>query len=314
MPISKSLFDVIKDYPYIARLLGEIVATWPAHTRVLEKSILSHQAFDIPVLERLSYSILQLTGDNLSNHIESYRWMCDIFNEEQVFFVRNKRYRYTIFEEANSSVYSNTQFMKKYMEGLLVSQLLWHNHAKAYIFHSHFINKFRSGFNYLEIGPGHGLHLSTVVNNEKCKYAEAWDYSIESLKQTNDSLKILETKKAVKLQKRDIQEFYEASSAPLFDVINISEVLEHLEQPMQALINLCSHLSKNGQILINFPINSPAPDHIYFLDSTESVVKLIESSGLKINSVENFPASGYKIERALKIRASVSVIVVASKC
>ena len=209
-------------------------------------------------------------------------------------------------------VYSDVEFMKKYMEGLLVSQLYWHNHAKSYIFHNHFIDQAPSGFSYLEIGPGHGLYLAGVVMNGKCNLAEAWDLSKESLKQTNNSLIKLGVNKPVELFIRDIQTAFTPPPKKFYDLIVISEVLEHLENPQQALETLRMHLSPNGQIMINFPINSPAPDHIYLLETIDAVADLVESAGLKIKSLESYSASGYSLERATKIKATVSVLIVAT--
>jgi 2-polyprenyl-3-methyl-5-hydroxy-6-metoxy-1,4-benzoquinol methylase len=237
--------------------------------------------------------------------------MCDTFNEEQVFFYRHKRYRRSTFEEANAAVYSNAEFMRKYMEGLLVSQLYWHNHAKSYIFHSRFIDKLPADFRYLEIGPGHGLYLSTVAHQDKCADAEAWDFSAESVRQTGGSLKKLGITKSVRLIERDVQAAVTTTSNTFFDAIVISEVLEHLEHPKRALETLRAHLAPKGSILIHFPINSPAPDHIYFLDSMDAVARLVESAGLKVSSMEGHSASGYTLDRAMAIQATVSVLVIA---
>lgn len=307
----EKLFEYIQNSPFTTRLVRALVETWPAHSGALEKSILAHQESDIPLLECLSENILQLTGGDLGRYLESYRWMCDTFNEEQVFFYRHKRYRRSSFEEANAAVYSNAEFMQKYMEGLLVSQLYWHNHAKSYIFHSRFIDRLPSGFRYLEIGPGHGLYLSTVANQDKCADAEAWDFSAESVRQTDGSLKKLGITRPVRLMERDVQATVTSPPNTFFDAIVISEVLEHLEQPKQALETLRAHLAPKGNILIHFPINSPAPDHIYFLDSMEAVAKLVESAGLKVASIEGHSASGYTLDRAMAIQATVSVLVIA---
>src|SRR3712207_7808068 len=51
----------------------------------------------------------------------------------------------------------------------------------------------------------------------------------------------------------------------------ISEVLEHLEQPGQALAFLRDCMTADGRIFINVPLNSPSPDHIYLLSSPEDV-------------------------------------------
>jgi 2-polyprenyl-3-methyl-5-hydroxy-6-metoxy-1,4-benzoquinol methylase len=307
----EKLFEKLKNYPFILKLVRALVDVWPAHFNSLEKSILSHDEKDYSLLDYLSQDILKIINGEVSHYLESYRWLCDTFNEEQLFFYRHKRYRLSSFEEARVAVYSNPEYMKKYMEGLLISQLFWYNHAKSYIFHNCFINRLSPGFSYLEIGPGHGLYLSTVANQDKCALAEAWDFSAESLRQTSDSISKIGINKSVRLLQHDVQGVLTSSSNTLFDAIVISEVLEHLEQPKKALEILRAHLAPKGNMLINFPINSPAPDHIFFLDSLESVVRLVESAGLKVKLMEGHSSSGYTLGRAMEIKAAVSVLVIA---
>ena len=316
LPIKKScsqekLFERIQNYPSTTRLVRALVDVWPAHFDTLEKSIISHDEKDFSLLDCLSKNILKLTNGELSQYLESYCWLCKTFNEEQLFFYRHKRYRLSSFEEARVAVYSNTVYMKKYMEGLLISQLFWFNHAKSYLFHTSFINRFSAGFRYLEIGPGHGLYLSKVANLNNCALAEAWDFSAESLRQTSESLRKLGINKSVRLVESDVQCDITLASNTLFDAIVISEVLEHLEQPKKALETLRSLLAPNGRMFINFPINSPAPDHIYFLDSLDAVVRLVESAGLKVKLIEGHSSAGYTLDRAMAIQATVSVLVIA---
>jgi len=305
------LFDRIRSYEYISRLVQQAIVVWPEHAPFLVKSLISHSDSDCALLERLSRNIVLLAGDSLSEYLKSYRWMCEVFNDEQIYFVRNKKYRYASFAEVNDRVYSNKVFMQKYMEGLLVSQLFWQNHAKSYIFHSNFVRELPSGFRYLEIGPGHGLYLATVASEEGCISAEAWDISAESLAQTESSIRRMGVTKPVRLMQRDVQAIPKDQVLEKYDVIVISEVLEHLEQPDLVLRNLKLLLSPKGKILINFPINSPAPDHIFLLESLEAVQNLVEEVGLNIEVATCFPATGYTLERAMSVQATVSCAIIA---
>lgn len=305
------LFTHISSYQCMSTLVRQAVDSWPEHATFLAKSLLEHSNDDLAQLERLSNNIITLAEDSLSEYLESYRWMCEVFNDEQIYFVRNKKYRYASFAEVNDRVYSNKVFMRKYMEGLLVSQLFWRNHAKSYIFHSNFVRGIPSGYTYLEIGPGHGLYLATVANEEGCISAEAWDISAESLAQTESSIRRMGVTKPVRLMQRDVQIIPKDQVQDIFDVIVISEVLEHLEQPDLVLRNLKLLLSPKGKILINFPINSPAPDHIFLLESLEAVQRLVEDTGLRIEMATCFPATGYTLERAMSVQATVSCAIIA---
>jgi 2-polyprenyl-3-methyl-5-hydroxy-6-metoxy-1,4-benzoquinol methylase len=96
-----------------------------------------------------------------------------------------------------------------------------------------------------------------------------------------------------------------------YDLIVISEVLEHLERPDVALKFLRTALNDDGRIFINVPINSPSPDHIYLLSSDEEVRALVEGAGLKVESMELYATQAKRIEFALANRITVSAGVVA---
>ena len=85
-------------------------------------------------------------------------------------------------------------------------------------------------------------------------------------------------------------------------MVVISEVLEHLERPEQALSFLNSALNPGGFIYVNVPINSPSPDHIYLLEHPDAGVALIEAAGFEIVSQR---ASTRPRERLLKKRCAI---------
>src|SRR5262249_35608151 len=154
-----------------------------------------------------------------------------------------------------------------------------------------------------------GLYLATVAGSTACREAEGWDVSPESLAQTRASLERMGVTAPVKLIARDVQAETDPSGEA-FDVIVISEVLEHLEHPDRALRALRRFLAPSGRILVNVPVNSPAPDHIFLLDSPEAAGRLVESAGLRVRSLQAFPATGYTLARAAAARATVSCGIV----
>jgi 2-polyprenyl-3-methyl-5-hydroxy-6-metoxy-1,4-benzoquinol methylase len=292
-------------------LFDKAVTLWPEHAAYLTKSLNGHLPEELDRLERLSTNIMAVAGNELPAFVESYKWLCGIFNEEQIAFMRTGKYRRSSFADADAAVYANSSYMQKYMEGLLVSQLFWNNHAKSYLFHETFIQGLKPHSRYLEIGPGHGLYLATAALEPNCEVVEAWDVSEESLLQTEASTRRMGVTKPVRLVKRDVVEAgIREEGAPTFDVIVICEVLEHLEYPARALDNLRSLLAPGGRILVNFPINSPAPDHIYLLESLEAVESMIKNAGFRIEAAQGFPTTGYSLKRAMATRATVSCAVI----
>jgi SAM-dependent methyltransferase len=232
-------------------------------------------------------------------------------NEETIRFLRAGEYRCKTFAEAEANVYSNKPFMEKYMDGLLVSQPLWFNHARTYFAFKHsFLPSLVPDADYLEIGPGHGLLLAQAASDPAIASVSAWDVSAESLRQTARALTRLGINREAHLEQRDV---LAAPPGETFDAIVISEVLEHLEEPRRALEALVRHLREGGRIFINVPVNSPAPDHIYLLRTPDEAVELVESAGLRIKEQAFEPMSGYSLERAKTRGATITCLFVAER-
>jgi hypothetical protein len=104
-------------------------------------------------------------------------------------------------------------------------------------------------------------------------------------------------------------------SAPAthFSSITFSEVLEHLEQPLDALRTLYGLLGEGGRIYINAPVNSPAPDHIYLFSTPEQIVELVQQAGFKVIDTLFAPATGADLARARKRKLSISTAIIATK-
>ena len=235
--------------------------------------------------------------------------MVEIFKEELINFIRTKNYRRSSFDEAYRDIYSNESYMKRYMEGLLISQVIWSNHSKSFLNFYKFIKGQEKDFNYLEIGPGHGLYLALAAKSPKCISAETWDISKESIRQTKKSMQRLKVTKKVAFKICNILNNTKIIKKNIYNLIVISEVLEHLEKPQIALQNIKKLITKDGILYINFPINSPSPDHIYLLKTIKEVELLIINAGFKILESNSFPSSGYTIEDAINREATISCAI-----
>ncbi len=82
-----------------------------------------------------------------------------------------------------------------------------------------------------------------------------------------------------------------------FDRIVISKVLDHLENPKNALERLRSVISPKGRLFVKMPVNSPASDHIFLLTHPHEVIDLVTAAGF---------------EKAIKISAAISCVVIAT--
>lgn len=306
-----ALFEMIAGKPSITKVVEAVLSVWPEHADYLAKSFNVRNENVVVASELAAAAVLQLCGDQLRRFALNYRWTCDRLREEELFFHREGRYRLSTFEEAWREVYSDREYMSRYIDGLLLSQVLWFNHAATFeMFVNRVLGTADTPFDYLEIGPGHGLMVYLAARSPLSRRVEAWDVSDVSLTETRAALETLQTPRPVTLRLADI-----LGATPRddrFDLVVISEVLEHLERPSEAVAFLHRILSPGGRIFANVPINSPSPDHIYLFSTPGDVSMLFERAGLRVKTIELFATQGAPIDRALRHKVSVSVGIIAS--
>lgn len=302
--------------PHLARLLQEQVAVWPAHEPTLATSIFNRSADMLEDAED-NARVVTLVADTFFGGVrkvcEDYRYFCqDMILEAELFFRRNGRYQRSTFEEANRDIYSNPTVMQKYMNGLLLSGVFWHNHAYALKFYkSQFLPMLPQGYTHLEIGPGHGALLHMTLENSRSGDVYGWDVSPGAIEATRRTLELVGSGKKANLVLQDM--FDAPAHADRFDSIVVSELLEHLEDPARALRSLITYLKPGGLILVNMPANSPAPDHLYLIDKPDEMLDLIRSAGFIIEKNALFPMTGYPLERCLKDRLTINCVAVARR-
>jgi len=288
-----------------------VLEIWPEHKSFLAKSLPTNEAANLQHADQVAALILSLMGEAPKTVIEDYRWTCERLLEEELYFQRHGDYRIKDFAVARREVYENAGFMGRYVNGLLLSHLLWANHrAVLRFFTEHFLPGNPAGFNHLEVGPGHGLFLHLAASHPACASALGWDISATSVDHTRQCLKKLGASQTARVERQDIMTLPDRNAT--FESVVISEVLEHLEDPQAALLSLKKVMTSNGRIFINVPVNSPAPDHIYLLETPEQTFEMIEDCGFSIIDKACFPATGYAEERARKLQATLSCVAIAT--
>ena len=292
------------DLPETRTVVEAVLDVWPEHASYLAKSFAARTPAQLKATELAAAAIRRLMAGDEARFARGYRWTCDRLREEELFFHREGRYRLSTFAEANAEVYSNPDYMAPYVDGLLLTQVLWFNHVATFEMFLRVLEEEAGAFDYLEVGPGHGLMVYFAAQAAGSAHMEAWDVSAVSLRETRSALDTLGVTKSVALTETDI--LSTAVPARNFDLIVISEVLEHLEDPVTALRFLANVLAPGGRIFVNVPLNSPSPDHIYLFSSPEEVRDAVAAAGLRIEREELFATQGRAIEKALANNVSVS--------
>lgn len=305
-----SFSDFLAPWPASARIAHAVCAHWPDHERYLSRSFARRDQALMQTTEILAEAALILAGDRLAEIATHYRWTCDRLRDEELFFHREGRYRLSTFAEAEAEIYSNPDYMAKYMDGLLLSQILWFNHAAScHFFLSETPALLTPQARYLEIGPGHGLMIYLALRDLGLGSATAWDLSAVSIAQTRAALARLgyhDCDFAV----RNVADA-DPTDTP-FDLIVISEVLEHLEDPKSAMRAIHALIRpETGLVYVNVPINSPSPDHLYLMQTPDDARALLSDTGFTILREDFFATQGTDLTRAMRNRISVSACMLA---
>jgi 2-polyprenyl-3-methyl-5-hydroxy-6-metoxy-1,4-benzoquinol methylase len=298
--------------PNLSKIVMAQLNEWPEHEAFLKLRFSDPADSAIALSEQMAEVVLRLVDEDLPAYCRDYRWMSEAFIEEDLFFRRKGRYRRTTFEEAYRDIYSNAEYMERYIRGILLSQLLWKNQAQSFEFYvSRFLGQLNDGSRYLEIGPGHGLLIYFASLCERVASITGWDVSKSSIAATKAALATFGVRKPVVLEERNIMTALDTSQR--FDAVAISEVMEHLDRPDRALEHIHSVMAPEGLLFLNVPCNSPAPDHIFHWDTPESVMDLVRSKGYVIADHAFVPTTGYTEEFARKRKVTLNALIIAKK-
>jgi SAM-dependent methyltransferase len=303
-------------YPHLNTLVSHLLARWPDHADYVDKSFADRTPEVSESSDRIAGCILKLAAEapgGLDALCDDYRFLCEkIVLPEELHFRRHNRYRLSSFAEAEKECYANAPYMARYMNGLLLSNVLWHNHACAISSYIHeYLPSRPHGSDHLEIGPGHGLFLYFAAVSPNVASISGWDVSPTSIEHTRTALRALGVDRPVELT---LQNMFDVSdTAGRYDSIVMSEILEHLEDPVAALKAASARLKPGGTIWVNVPANSPAPDHIFLVESPEHACEIVESAGLEVVQSHAFPMTGATLEKARKRKMAISCVVVGRK-
>lgn len=300
----------------VSELVGRVLARWPEHAGYVARSLGGRTPAVESVSEELARCILRIADADpagLDGFCDDYRFLCEaIVLPEEIHFRRHGSYRLTAFADAERECYANAPFMARYMNGVLVSSVLWANHSAAFAsFDRDFLPRVREGARHLEIGPGHGLLLYLAARHPRVGSVTGWDVSETSIAKTGAALATLDAPLSPKLR---LQNMFDApQEAERFDSVIISEVLEHLEDPLAALRAISAHMAPDGLLFVNVPANSPAPDHIFLYDNIEHAADQVRAAGFTVELEREFPMTGATLERARRKKLTTSCVVIARK-
>jgi len=232
-----------------------------------------------------------------------YLKLCKDMLLEQIKFRKTGRYGSTTFAEVAQRVYLSESEMETMVYGLAISQFLWRNHYALFNYFIDTINSLKNNkavIKYLEIGPGHGLHLAESAKTFKSAHFDVVDISSISLELSKRIIQYFAPGHDVNFHQMDIREF---NHSAVYDLVVINEVLEHLEDPLSMLKTIVERIGDEGYVFLTTCANAPSIDHIFLYESVEAIQAQIRDAGLAIESeiilpVEDFiPREEWKTQK-----------------
>jgi ubiquinone/menaquinone biosynthesis C-methylase UbiE len=248
----------------LARVLGKM-------GRRERKEIEEYAAVYLLYLLNKGYSIEEIAAD--------YNWMCREILKEQVYFKRCGHYRYASLADTVKNVYDNVAYMRRYMIGVGISQMLWENHQAMFAFWARNLRSLRGAI-YLEVGVGHGMFFRTALKNGNFQKYIAVDISQTSLAMTKELTGPLAEGKNIDWILSDVLDLdvYDQS----VDFLTMGEVLEHVEQPGKLMAKITTMLKPAARAYISTCANAPVVDHIYLFNDVDQIRKELQTKGLTI--------------------------------
>ncbi|WP_447035914.1 class I SAM-dependent methyltransferase [Streptomyces sp. DSM 118878] len=306
MPAAAEL-AVAQDAPALAKIISHVVDLWPEHEKFLTGSLAGLDSRSLRDTEEIASLVWKLVEPEIAAVVASYRWVCRRLLDEELYFRRHGCYRHASVREVEESGFYDSDDIHHYHRGLLLSQVLWRNHADvSQMYVRDFLSRCDSGSRILEVGPGHGLFLALAARHAT-QALTGWDISPGSLQYTRRNLAEMGVS-GVDLALHDIQDGVLGNVG--FDRVVASELLEHVDNPAEVLRSLAGVMRPGAEIFINVPVNSPAPDHIYLWNTPDDFFKFVSSNGIILMKTHAFPMSGYTEQRALEDRVTISCVAI----
>ena len=275
--------EFMQRFPYAAAAIGYVRKTFLKNS--LEFLLESEDDY-VGRLDRTIRVLLKARGgrdDKLEEILDAVLEYTSIFIKEQIIFQRSGRYRQSSFAEVQEAVYDNRELMENmYLPGLYLTQVFWpiHYHLGKE-FRRLMLPRLENCFDYLEAGVGPGHTLLEVLLACPGIRAAAVDISAHSLEFAGRLLRAEGVDyDRVRFLQQDLAD--EFCLEPRASAGTMGEVLEHIEKPDRALINLAESLFPESPVFITTVINSSAIDHITQFTSCQEIDELIANNGFHI--------------------------------
>lgn len=235
------------------------------------------------------------------SYYNAYTSLCTRLVKYQAEFNRTRQYRYRTHQQVSEAVYLNKEhMMTEYLPGLLLSHWLWpHQYRQLCFFQEQFVKQMADATEFLDVGVGSGAYSWKILQTWPGIQGQAIDISPASVEFASA---LNPTRYQATVQ--SIEQIPSTST----DWLVCVEVLEHVEDPVQFLLQLHRVLKPGGTAFISAAINAASHDHIYLYSNTEQVQAHIEQVGFVVQQQLTTMASEPKKNRTIPAIAGFLVV------
>jgi hypothetical protein len=298
--------------PASEKVVSLILSSKPMHRKFLRRAITDLSAGELDEVE--AYLLfLAHEGVSAEETAASYLTIVDDAFFEEMRFRSVGHYRYSTFAEAQTAVYENKPYMRRYMIGLALSSFWWSNHMKMRRFFKSQLPKIaRYSGVYREVGPGHGMYFLESLRHCRFGRFEGIDISPASVEMTR---RVIDSGFFGKFPPSYIiqGDFLDGNSLQPAQVLVMGEVLEHVEDPGAFLRRAHETTTEDPFVFLTTCINAPAIDHLYNPESIENLEQLFADYGFSINDKCIVPRDGAALEQCVSERLAINVAYVLGK-
>ncbi len=264
------------------KLVDQVIERNPLQKKALQEHLAIQDQEFWKRAERVFSGLEEGLGEDCTTLVQGYLRLCREMLAEQVRFKKTGCYSATSASAVNSALYSTDREMTERTCALGVSQFLWPNHYKLFDFFLAQLAELRQVSKYLEVGPGHGIHLVFALDFLSEADVHVIDISEASLRLARGMVQRFHPGKIVQFHHGDVMEMDVSGRTHHFDFIVVNEVLEHLDDPAALLTGIRPKLSDRGHLFITTCANAPTMDHVYLYRSVEEIQDQIVACGFEI--------------------------------
>jgi ubiquinone/menaquinone biosynthesis C-methylase UbiE len=268
-----------------------------ATNRIIQNADQRYIDFAEDVIIRLNRAIGQ--GESHEYLADAYLAYTKAIRIEEMYFAKEKKYRYSDFAEVFDRVYGRDDYMFDYVVGLGMTQIFWPNHYQIFKFYQDsYLPKVNECEFGVEVGVGHGLFHAEMLRIAPQMKSFLLDISPTSLNMTRNVIAAtgLDPNRATP-KLCDIQKDIPLEDASL-DALLMGEIIEHIQNGSEVLAAMSRKMKSGGYCFFTTAANAPAEDHILLFRTLDEIRDLLNSCGWRIVEEIFITIAGMSLEQA----------------